>query len=327
MSSGCCGPEGDNSVTHLCFVQVDKQPEPVLVEVDSNLKLKSTADHAEIPHSSNMTLKNVSEDTKISSSNSTSTSNHQVSSSDSVVEGTDAAAASSPAPQEHDKITEENHTSAFCLPAKPLVSGESTAPFESEDPEDESHYYFKGNTGRCHAPTYSCSQTISSTPMSGYLQNDHSESHCYLPRLVQQQESEMKRFRVVQIHRRQSAEKQSVLFVGNVWDLVDGDVKTTDFVPRDWWFARLLGFTKLSAFPRELETVLLLTAGLSAGLAVVNMLPIYGLDGYHIVDAVVHASVSKGWEGRRAARLVKIISWVALAIALLTIFCSVSLSL
>lgn len=219
---------------------------------------------------------------------------------------------------------------AFCLPAKPLVSGESSASSEDTSDNDDAsdvHQYFKGHTGRCHIPSYTCPD--SSTPIisSTLLDSNPSESHCFLPRLVQQQERDMKRFRVVQIHRRQSTPKQSVLFVGNVWDLVDGGLRTSDFVPRDWFVARLLSFAKLSALPRELETVFLLTAGLSAGLAVVNMLPIYGLDGYHIVDAVVHASVSKGWEGRRAARLVKIISYVALAIALLTIFCSVSLSL
>lgn len=318
---------------------MDKKPEPVVVEVESNSRLKSDTELSQSNHST--IVKNTSGETIQSSSiNSTSKNSEPLHTPErNIDQGTvdgdqreNEATATGNVPvdsfqQKEDDAALKNHTSAFCLPAKPLVSGEPTSTYDGGD-EDETHYYFKGNTGRCIAPDYSCLQGTTSTPLSPSIHNaDLSESHCYLPRLVQQQESEMKRFRVVQIHRRQSVEKQSVLFVGNVWDLVDGGVRTSDFVPRDWWFARLLGFAKLSAFPRELETVLLLTAGLSAGLAVVNMLPIYGLDGYHIVDAVVHASVSKGWEGRRAARLVKIISWVALAIALLTIFCSVSLSL
>ncbi|CAL8072952.1 unnamed protein product [Orchesella dallaii] len=309
-TEGCCGPQGDNSMTHLCFVQVDKPNKPIMPVIETNSILQTAL---------NLTTINTK-------GNSTETGP--------VVEE-DASPNIPPLPE---KMV-ENHTSAFCLPAKPLVTGEAYGDRDDDDDTLSDNHYFKSHLGRCYAPSYKCesgNSVSSSMPFSEDLNpsesdkaqsEDDTDTHCFLPRLVQQQESEMKRFRVVQIHRRQSTEKQSVLFVGNVWDLVDGDVKTSDFVPRDWFLSKLLGFAKFSVFPRELETVLLLTAGLSAGLAVVNMLPIYGLDGYHIVDAIVHASVSKGWEGRRATRLVKIISYVALAVALLTIFCSVSLSL
>jgi Zn-dependent protease len=116
--------------------------------------------------------------------------------------------------------------------------------------------------------------------------------------------------------------KQSVLFVGDVWDLRNG-VRSTDYVPRDWWLARVFSFGTFAGIPVELETVLLLTAGLSAGLAVVNMLPIYGLDGYHVVDAIVRVVVGKSWDSRKISRLVNYISWAAVLVALLTVVCSI----
>jgi Zn-dependent protease len=130
----------------------------------------------------------------------------------------------------------------------------------------------------------------------------------------------------MQIHRRQWGRKEPVLFVGDVRDLASG-VSTSEYIPRDWFGSRLFGFAKFASIPVELETVLLLTAGLSAGLAVVNMLPIYGLDGYHVVDSIVRVIVGKRWESRKISRLVNIISWVALAVALLTVFCSLAQSL
>lgn len=57
------------------------------------------------------------------------------------------------------------------------------------------------------------------------------------------------------------------------------------------------------------------------------MLPIYGLDGYHIVDAMARAYFAKKWEPRQISKLVQVISWIALAIALLTVFCSLAQAL
>ncbi|CAG7719303.1 unnamed protein product [Allacma fusca] len=195
-SEDCCSPDGDNSPTHLCFLQMDfisETKEPI-----------------------------------ISGPNMSSNDNMKA------------------------------NQSSFCLPALPIITGNGS------------------KTHNCHTPHYTCL-------------GDNSESHCVLPRIVK----DYKRFRTVQIHRRQYYAKESVLFVGDVFDLVNG-VRTTEFVPR-----------------------------LSAGLAVVNMLPIYGLDGYHVVDAIVRTSVGKRWDGREVSRLVNVISWAALAVALLTVLCSV----
>ena len=207
--------------------------------------------------------------------------------------------------------------SSFCLPAKPIVTLNDTG------------------SPKCYAPNYSCdnphseliqkalSESEGDTNPNGVNEievdrTDNQPSHCYLARILKQYDG----FRIIQIHRRQHVPKESVLFVGDVWDLRNG-VRTSDYVPRDWWLSRLFTFAKFSVIPVELETVLLLTAGLSAGLAVVNMLPIYGLDGYHVVDAIVRVVVGKSWESRKISRLVNYISWAAVVVALLTVLCSI----
>jgi len=228
--------------------------------------------------------------------------------------------------------TSNNSSSlSYCLPAKPIVTlNETLSP-------------------KCYAPNYACTFSKLNphpqpppTPSSddgdhgnengngdgdkGELESGsvllpipESHSECYLPRILQQYHS----FRIIQIHRRQVSGKESVLFVGDVWDLRNG-VFSTDYVPRSWWLSEVLGFSPFVKIPVHLETVLLLTAGLSAGLAVVNMLPIYGLDGYHVVEASLRLlCVGKGWESRRISRLVNFISWSAVLMALLTLTCSV----
>jgi len=230
---------------------------------------------------------------------------------------------SSEAPTNEEKLVQNITT--YCLPAQPLVA---QASFILSD--DGKRAVFN-EVGRCHAPTYKCSspdRTSSSTSKQGDMLEDgfekdgiNSSNNCFLPRLVRN----LPRFRIVQIYRRQHEPLEPVLFVGNVMDLYNG-LRTSDFVPRSWPLSRLFGFSMFSKLPEKLETVLLLTAGLSAGLAVVNMLPIYGLDGYHIVDALLRAAVAKkvGWDGRKISNVVQYISVAALFVALLTIFCSLA---
>lgn len=224
-----------------------------------------------------------------------------------------------------------NRTS-YCLPAQPVVTQTSPPPNLMFDGGDNSET-FLGWEGRCHSPQYSCSSPTqlddhnpkeTNSPLDPEVEEGKvlNESHCVMPRLVR----DLKRFRIVQIQRRQDVPKPPVLFVGNVMDLYDG-LKSTNFVPRSWFLSSLFGFSGFSKLPEKLETVLLLTAGLSAGLAVVNMLPIYGLDGYHIVDSMARAYFTKKWEPRQISRLVQYISWIALAIAFLTIFCSLAQAL
>ena len=222
----CCSPDGDNSPTHLCFLQLN--------------------------------FKDESKDPAMSGPNKSSN---------------------------HDPGTGNN--SSHCLPAQPVITGNGSKP------------------DYCFSPHYTCL-------------GDEKETHCVLPRIVR----DYKRFRTVQIHRRQYYRKESVLFVGDVFDLVNG-VRTSEFVPRDFFLSRLMGYSRIVLISVQLETVLLLTAGLSAGLAVVNMLPIYGLDGYHVVDALVRCYMGKRWDGRKVTRVVNVISWAALAVALLTVMCSV----
>jgi hypothetical protein len=225
------------------------------------------------------------------------------------------------------KAAEQNWTS-YCLPAQPVVAEATELMSESVLSEESDFFY--GWEGRCHGPSFSCAflepkkfQVV--PPEGGEVEKEIikgvvNESHCFLPRLVR----DLKRFRIVTIQRRQDSTKTPVLFVGNVMDLSNG-VRSTEYVPRSWFLSRLFGFSGFSKFPEKLETVLLLTAGLSAGLAVVNMLPIYGLDGYHIVDAMARSYLDKRWDNpRKISRLVQFISWIALAIALLTVFCSLA---
>jgi len=218
---------------------------------------------------------------------------------------------------------------SHCLPAKPIVL--SASPMKTN-----SSVMIQKNVddGRCYSPLYSCFSLVDSknngevelkTEDRKQEDEDNKISHtiseqgkCFLPRIVQ----ELDNFRIVQIHRRQEKRKESVLFVGNIYDLFNG-VKTSEYVPRNWFLSRLFGFDLFCVIPRELEEILLLTAGLSAGLAVVNMLPIYGLDGYHVVDALVRSTIGQSWDARRISRVVKTVSCSALVVALLTIFCSV----
>jgi hypothetical protein len=281
---GCCGQDGDNSVTHLCFLQMDVP----------HYNVQSLA----IPNNPNTPKPNIT--------------------SDSVDESVSL-------PQPIPEKLVQNHTT-YCLPAQPVVA---QANLRLNDEGEQIIFY---GSGRCYGPQYRCpstkesSSTIKSDQLDDGIERDgiNSSNHCFLPRLVR----DLERFRIVQIFRRQHESKEPVLFVGNVMDLYNG-LRTTDYVPRSWLLSRIFGFSFFSKFPEKLETVLLLTAGLSAGLAVVNMLPIYGLDGYHIVDALVRAAFAKklGWEGRRISRIVQFISWMALIIAFLTIFCSVAQSL
>jgi len=193
---------------------------------------------------------------------------------------------------------------SFCLPAKQIMSlNDTTSP-------------------KCYAPSFSCKGPIR-TELSEdqHEEAEHtsgSDHSCYLARILKQYRG----FRIIRIHRKQGKRKGSILFVGNVWDLRNG-VHGTNYVPRDWWLTRLFTYAKMALVPGELETVLMLTAGLSAGLAVVNMLPIYGLDGYLIVDTILQAMLVKRWEARKISRLVTYISWGGAAVAVLTIICSI----
>lgn len=208
------------------------------------------------------------------------------------------------------KSNNSTQIASVCLPAKPIVRLNETL------------------NPKCYSPHYSCPLPKISTDVPEHSASgdvvirpgneDQIGSHCYVARILTQYHS----FRIIQIHRRQRVGKESVLFVGDVWDLRNG-VHASDYVTRNWWLSEVLGYSRFAMIPVHLESVLLLTAGLSAGLAVVNMLPIYGLDGYHIVEAIVRVIVGKGWEYRKISRLVNYISWAGVFVALLTVFCSI----
>lgn len=231
---GCCAPEKDTSATHLCFMQMGVE-EPYKSEKLQNRSL---------------ILDNI--DSRLNSNKSGNSTN--------VV------------------------PSSFCLPAKPIVNVNDSV------------------ISKCIAPQYTCAPSIklSQSASDNEVRSRHDDNvqkdevdeenknnnindsklnleqdgqqkpeeessyssgvHCYLPRIVKQFE----KFRIVQIHRRQEEQKESVLFVGDVRDLASGII-TSEYIPRNWFLSRLFGFSTFCVLPVELETVLLLTAGLSAG--------------------------------------------------------------
>lgn len=198
----------------------------------------------------------------------------------------------------------DHNRTSYCLPAQPVVAEASPLPDLSDhtsEEGEETSTVFVGWEGRCHSPKYSCLEYQGHIPHESNLADAASSDsaaagsevttggedaskvvneshHCFLPRMVRN----LKRFRIVQIQRRQQAVKTPVLFVGNVMDLYNG-MRNSEYVPRSWFLSNFFGFSGFSKLPEKLETMLLLTAGLSAGLAVVNMLPIYGLDGDYTI--------------------------------------------
>lgn len=169
-------------------------------------------------------------------------------------------------------IQKQNLTS-YCLPAQPVVAEASPPPDLSLSENvisGEEQSEFLGWEGRCHSEKYSCSSkkqhesTDAADPATTVdgevMEATSSDSHCFLPRLVRN----VDRFRIVQIQRRQQHVKTPVLFVGNVMDLYNG-MRNTEYVPRSWFLSSFFGFSSFSKLPEKLETVLLLTAGLSAG--------------------------------------------------------------